>query len=240
MISATVLTSGSDGTDITGLITTSSFTIPANKQVLIAVAGANTSGDAPDWTLTHSSGVADVIVGSTQTAVLGGANYVHMRVFRIQSMKEVTGSFLIDSISEGLGPTLVTAWVVVSLDNSDVVWTSETAGTSIIQTVTGTSNSATALAATLAAFGNTQNGAVAFWSTVRTGVTLISPEWTEITEINANNGSLHLTLEAMYITTNDTSVTATADNTCAYVGKAIEIRNKRERGILGRVNVGGR
>lgn len=92
----------------------------------------------------------------------------------------------------------------------------------VVQSVTNFSDSnATALTATLGAFANTNNGALALFVTNQAVTVTPKAGWTELADTNTTPPNL--TREVQFIATNDTAVQGTASSTGLYAAVAIEI-----------------
>ena len=196
---------------------TSSVTLTANRLHLLTVSSQQFNG---------SPAATPTCTGWTQVATFvyynaGGTDIPSNRLTVLRQMpgSNATGTHTID-----FGGTSQTE-VVWAIDQSDAnVETGGTNGSSaIVQSVTNSGNG-TALSATLAAFGSTDNGTFGAAVTYASGMT----PWTVGTSFTALSNqaggfTTDLSLLTEYRDVNDTSVDATASGTGDWGMVAIEI-----------------
>lgn len=208
------LTSGSDNVDNSSFAT-ASITPTANRLILAAI--YNSKSTAPAAPTLSGNGLTWV---SIATIIFNEGQAVERRIslFRAMGASPSAGAMTIDFA--GVNQTSC-GWSIFELDGID---TSGTNGSgAIVQSVTNELTvSGTSLTVTLAAFGSTDNGAVAVFG-VRDAV-VITPDtgWTEIHDINWTlPGSA---LETQWRADNDTTAVASWTGNEIAGGIAAEIK----------------
>lgn len=215
-VAFTNLTSGDD-TDGNSTATTSSVTLTANRLHLLTVSSQQFNG-SPAETPT-CTGWTQVVTFVYYNA--GGTNIPSSRLTILRRMpsSNETGTHTIDF------NTVNQTEVVYSIDQSDA--NVETGGTNgsaaIVQSATGSGNS-TALSATLAAFGNANNGTFGAGTIYTSGMTTwtVGTGFTALANL-AGGFTTDLSLLTEYRTDNDTSVDATASGAGDWGMIALEI-----------------
>jgi hypothetical protein len=216
-VAFTNLTSGDD-TDGNSTATTSSITLTANRLHLLTVSQNQFNGSPAE---------IPTCTGWTQVATFvyynaGGTDIPSNRITILRRMpsSNETGTHTIDFNSVNQSE------VQYSIDQSDAnVDTTGTNGSgAIVQSATGSGNG-TALSATLAAFGSTDNGTFGVGATYASGMSTwtVGTGFTSLTAI-AGNFTTDLSLLVEYRSDNDTSVDATANATGDWGMMALEIK----------------
>lgn len=214
-VAFTNLTSGDD-TDGNSTATSASITLTANRLHLLTVSSNQFNGSVAE---------TPTCTGWTQVATFvyyaGGSNLPSNRLTILRRMpgSDETGTHTIDFNSVNQNE------VMYSIDQSDA--NVETGGTNgsaaIVQSVTNSGNG-TALSATLAAFGDADNGTFGAGTIYTSGMTpwTVGTGFTALTNI-AGGFTTDLSLLTEYRTDNDTSVDATASGAGDWGMIALEI-----------------
>lgn len=217
-ISASGLTSGTDNTTGTSFAT-ASISPTSGRMVYIAIENIRTGGGGPD--------VPSSVTGNgltwTQVNTIGNASADNLSVYRALASSPSSGAI---SISFGTSQAYC-SWAVVEVDGADTGGTN--GSNSVVQSVTAENLSATSLTATLSAFSDVGNGALAFHSWVVGGVSFAtaSPDtgWTEIHDTgNTDAGPVSYAIESQWRADNDTTSVATWTLTGGLHAIAMEVK----------------
>lgn len=208
---ATQKTTGGTATDGSSF-DTASFTKDANTVTLVAVGLDNGGGAAPTTTIAG--------LGFTWTEVRnkltpGGTRRITL--FRAMAETAATGAITITHS----GTAQSTNWSVTQFSNVDLTGTN--GANAIVQSADASSDAATTLTVTLAAFGSTDNAT--YGAIQKNGTEVITPgaDFTELGENNAEG-----TIQAQWRDVNDTSVDWSWASNHAIAGVGVELKFSTE------------
>lgn len=216
-ISATSLTSGTDNTSTTSFAT-ASVSPTAGRMVYIGVENLRVGGGGPD----APSGISGAGLTFTQVDTTGNAAADNLSVWRAYAGSPSSGAI---TISFGTSQAFC-SWSVVEVDGAKTTGTN--GADSVVQSATNENLSASSLTATLSAFADAGNGALAFhtWAAGGASVATATPDtgWTEIDDTgNTDAGPVSYAMQSQWRADNDTSAAVTWSAAGALHSIAIEI-----------------
>lgn len=218
------LTSGGSSTNASSY-DTASITPSANKLIIVAV-GSNDGEDPPQVPTISGNGLTYVQIDNQ----IYDTNRKVVTLFRSMGSSPTTGAITIDfSADTQAGCT----WSVMEFGDVNTGGTNGSGA--VVQSAKNSVSATTSITVTLAAFGNTANGAMAGFSIDNDVAITPDTGWTEVHEVLNTDGADSNALETQWRSDNDTTAVASWTGNLQAAGIAIEIKDVTADGAARRV-----